>query len=56
LASDKNNALSKLQPLSGYSSNKYLINLLSTNESKLNKMPTSFCNALIAIKVWAKSK
>nr|CAD2173945.1 unnamed protein product [Meloidogyne enterolobii] len=54
LASNKNNALTKLQPISGYSSNKYLINLLN-NEGN-NKMPITFCNALIALKIWAKSK
>ncbi|KAF7632234.1 PAP_central domain-containing protein, partial [Meloidogyne graminicola] len=57
LSSQKNNALTKLQPISGYSSNKYLINLFDNNknEKNYNKMPIVFCNALIAIKVWAKN-
>uniref|UniRef100_A0A1I8B7E5 polynucleotide adenylyltransferase n=1 Tax=Meloidogyne hapla TaxID=6305 RepID=A0A1I8B7E5_MELHA len=56
LASHKNNVLTKLQPISGYSSNKYLINLLNIEEEiKNNKMPITFCNALIALKVWAKN-
>nr|CAD2180973.1 unnamed protein product [Meloidogyne enterolobii] len=54
LASNKNNALTKLQPISGYSSNKYLINLLNNKENN-NKMPITFCNALIALKIWAKN-
>jgi len=56
LASNKNNVLAILQPISGYSSNKYLINLLNNEGNNNNKMPMSFCNALIALKIWAKSK